>query len=311
MSALLRSQWPAGDGIHLGADELIALRGRCRALFLPGRQPARSALAGPHHSRFRGRGVDYLESRNYLPGDDIRNMDWRVTARTGRPHTKVFQEERERPIMVAVDRNPGMFFGTRTRLKSVQAAYLAAALGWIAVQRGDRIGGVIFGGGVHHELRPSGGRRGVMRLVQQLVRLCQPGEENGTDPLGETLQRMRNVVRPGSLLVIISDFFSLNGNADRHLSRLSQHNDVIGCQVLDPAEMDLPAGRYPITDGRQDGVLDTINNKSRQRFESLAADHQQQPRQLFLRYNCRWLSVATPDDPVDHLGRALRGFNAR
>jgi len=116
----------SGDGIHVSKAELIALEGRCRRRHLPAMRPARSALAGPHESRFRGRGVDYLESRIYMPGDDIRNMDWRVTARTGKAHTKVFQEERERPVIVVVDRNPGMFFATRGQLKTVMAAKIAS-----------------------------------------------------------------------------------------------------------------------------------------------------------------------------------------
>jgi uncharacterized protein (DUF58 family) len=131
-------QPPQGDGIHLSAAELIALRPRCHALRLPMRQPAASALAGAYRSRFRGRGVDFVESRNYQPGDDIRNMDWRVTARTGRPHTKVFQEERERPVLIVLDASPSLFFGTRKMLKSVAAGKLAAAVAWAAVRRGDR-----------------------------------------------------------------------------------------------------------------------------------------------------------------------------
>ena len=127
-----------GDGIHLTAAELISLRPRCHALRLPMRQPAASALAGAYRSRFRGRGVDFLESRNYQPGDDIRNMDWRVTARTGRAHTKVFQEERERPVLVVLDASPSLYFGTRRRLKSVAAGQMAAAVAWSAVRRGDR-----------------------------------------------------------------------------------------------------------------------------------------------------------------------------
>jgi uncharacterized protein (DUF58 family) len=124
-----------GDGIHLTAAELISLRARCHGLRLPMRQPAASALAGAYRSRFRGRGVDFVESRNYQPGDDIRNMDWRVTARTGKPHTKVFQEERERPVLIVLDASPSLYFGTRQRLKSVAAGHLAAVVAWSAVRR--------------------------------------------------------------------------------------------------------------------------------------------------------------------------------
>jgi uncharacterized protein (DUF58 family) len=297
-----------GDGIHLTAAELISLRPRCHALRLPMRQAAASALAGAYRSRFRGRGVDFLESRNYQPGDDIRNMDWRVTARTGKPHTKVFQEERERPVLVVMDASPSLFFGTKTRLKSVAAGQLAAAVAWSAVRRGDRIGGFLFAPGKHRELRPAGGRRGAMRMIQGLVDWLEPSADavQNAEPLSAALQRVRHAVRPGSLVVIISDFFSLDEACNRHLSRLRQHNDVIGCQVLDPAEHRLPAGRYPITDGRQTAVMDTVAATTKRQYEAMGQAHLREPRRLFQKHQCGWLVLNSDDDPVDVLGREMR-----
>jgi uncharacterized protein (DUF58 family) len=297
-----------GDGIHLSAAELISLRPRCHALRLPMRQPAASSLAGAYRSRFRGRGVDFLESRNYQPGDDIRNMDWRVTARTGKPHTKVFQEERERPVLVVLDASPSLYFGTRRVLKSVAAGQLAAAVAWSAVRRGDRIGGFLFAPGRHRELRPAGGRRGAMRMIQGLVDWLQPeqGPQEGQEPLSRALERVRHTVRPGSLVIIISDFFGLDEDCNRHLSRLRQHNDVVGCQVLDPAENQLPAGRYPITDGDNISVLDMGHKNSRNNYETMSLRHLDEPRRLFQKHQCGWLVLQTSDDPVDVLGRELR-----
>jgi uncharacterized protein (DUF58 family) len=300
-------QPPQGDGIHLSAAELIALRPRCHALRLPMRQPAASALAGAYRSRFRGRGVDFVESRNYQPGDDIRNMDWRVTARTGRPHTKVFQEERERPVLIVLDASPSLFFGTRKMLKSVAAGKLAAAVAWAAVRRGDRIGGFLFAPGRHRELRPAGGRRGAMRMIQGLVDWLEPGQANaGQESLSVALERVRHAVRPGSLIIIISDFFGMDENCNRHLSRLRQHNDVIGCQVLDAAEHQLPSGRYPITNGEESTVLDMGLQGARKRFEVMGLKHLSEPRRLFQKHQCGWLVLKTDDDPVDVLGRELR-----
>ena len=272
------------------------------------RQAAASALAGAYRSRFRGRGVDFLESRNYQPGDDIRNMDWRVTARTGRAHTKVFQEERERPVLIVLDAGPSLFFGTQRVLKSVAAGQLAAAVAWSAVRRGDRIGGFLFAPGRHRELRPAGGRRGAMRMIQGLVDWLQPEQApgEGGDFLSAALERVRHTVRPGSLVIIISDFFSLDEDCNRHLSRLRQHNDVIGCQVLDAAEYMLPAGRYPITDGERSSVLDMSQKASKTRYEDMCLRHLDEPRRLFQKHQCGWLVLHTQDDPVDVLGRELR-----
>ena len=306
---ILSSGRPAeGDGIHLGAEELIALRARCHALRLPMRQPAASALAGAYRSRFRGRGVDFLESRNYQPGDDIRNMDWRVTARTGKAHTKVFQEERERPVLVVLDASPTLYFGTRRRLKSVAAGQLAAAVAWSAVRRGDRIGGFLFAPGRHREIRPAGGRRGAMRMIQGLVEWLQPEHSTDAAPeaLSTALARVRHTVRPGSLVIILSDFYGLDEACNRHLSRLRQHNDVIGCQVLDAAENRLPRGRYPITDGRRAAVLDTGREGSRRRYETMIERHLEEPRRLFQRHSCGWMTLNADEDPVDVLGRELR-----
>jgi uncharacterized protein (DUF58 family) len=295
-----------GDGIHLSASELIALKPRCNALSLPIHRPSVSALAGAYRSRFRGRGVDFVESRSYLPGDDIRNMDWRVTARTGKPHTKIFQEERERPVLVVVDANPSLYFGTRTRLKSVAAGQLAAAIAWAAVRRGDRIGAFLFAPDRHRELRPAGGRRGAMRVIQGLVDWLNPeSAHQGQEPLSVSLERVRHTVRPGSLVLIISDFFNLDEQCHRHLSRLRQHNDVIGCQIMDPAEQDLPAGRFPISDGEHSAMLDTHQQKSRSQFEQMSVQHGEIPRRMFQRHKCGWMVLNTTDDPVEVLGREL------
>ena len=297
----------AGDGIHLSAAELIALKPRCNALSLPMNRPAASSLAGAYRSRFRGRGVDFVESRSYLPGDDIRNMDWRVTARTGKPHTKIFQEERERPVLVVVDASPSLYFGTRTRLKSVAAGQLAAAVAWASVRRGDRIGAFLLAGDAHLELRPRGGRRGAMRVIQGLVDWLNPEAiHQGHMPLSVSLERVRHTVRPGSLVLIISDFFNLDEQCHRHLSRLRQHNDVIGCQVMDPAEEHLPAGRFPISDGDNSAMLDTNQQKSRRKFDQMSTQHSEIPRRMFRRHKCGWMVLKTTDDPVDVLGRELR-----
>lgn len=297
----------SGDGIHLGATELIALKPRCNALSLPMHSPAASSLAGAYRSRFRGRGVDFVESRNYLPGDDIRNMDWRVTARTGRAHTKIFQEERERPVLVAVDISQSLYFGTRSKLKSVAAGEMAAAVAWASVRRGDRIGAFLFTAEDHRELRPTGGRRGAMRVIQGLVDWLDPDKPHqGFKPLSVSLERIRHAVRPGSLVLIISDFFNLDDQCHRHLSRLRQHNDVIGCQVMDPAEEFLPAGRFPISDGENSAMLDTHEELSRRKFDQMSSQHGEIPKRMFQRHKCGWMVLKTTDDPVEVLGRELR-----
>ena len=150
------------DGVYVRLEELIELQYRARGFsFLP-RQPVHSLLSGRHASRMRGRGLDFEELQGYLPGDDIRTIDWRVTARTGAAHTKMFREERERQVLVCVDQRSSMFFGSQYCCKSVLAARLAALISWAALQRGDRLGGLVFSESEHREIRPRRSRRSVV-----------------------------------------------------------------------------------------------------------------------------------------------------
>ena len=282
--------------------ELIDLQRYARKLDLKHRQPARAQLAGNHHSRFRGRGMDYQESRTYQPGDDIRNMDWRVTARAGRAHTKLFQEERERPVVLFLDLGPSLFFATQGALKSVIAARTAALLGWAAAAQGDCIGALLFNGG-HHELRPRSGHRGVLALIHSLLEHTDPvkGLASAAHPggLNDALVRLRRIVRPGSLVILISDFYGLDDNSGNHLLRLRQHNDLIALQALDPLELaPPPPGRYGVTDGEHSGVLDTRTSTGRQGYNDFFQQHRQVLQETLQKRAIPLLQLSTADDVV-------------
>jgi uncharacterized protein (DUF58 family) len=202
---------------------------------------------GDYRSPFKGRGIEFDESRPYQPGDDIRNIDWRVTARTDRPHTKIFREERERPVFMWVDLRPSMFFATRRCFKAVAAAEIAGLLAWSAERHGDRVGGVIFSEDVHHEIRPQRGRRGVLSFIRQLAThpAWRGPDRRGTEAgaAGRALLRLRRVARPGSLVFLISDF-----------------RDVVMIFVHDPVERTLPPpGVYRVSDGALEHELDTFD----------------------------------------------------
>ena len=296
-------------GVRVTADELIRLRLAARDLRLGGRRPALGASAGAHASRFRGRGMDYLESRGYQAGDDIRNMDWRVTARAGDPHVKLYTEERERPVVVMVDLNPGMFFGTRGAFKSVVAARAAALIGWAAVRHHDRIGGLLFNGN-HHELRPLGGQRGVLRLIRALVGATDPatGMRQPQHParLTEALRRLRRVARPGGLVCILSDFYGIDADTRVHLQRLRQHSDVVACQIVDALEIHAPPpGRYGISDGRRTAVLDTRSAARQAAYEQFFAQHHQAVAELMRACAVPLIRLATTDDVVERLRGGL------
>jgi uncharacterized protein (DUF58 family) len=302
----------AADGVRVTREELLQLRHSVRDLPLDSRKAATSVISGAHVSRFRGRGMDYLESRGYQPGDDIRSMDWRVTARSGRAHIKVYQEERERPIVVMLDLGPGMFFATRGAFKSVIAARAAALIGWAAVHNGDRIGALLFNGG-HHELRPLGGSRGVLSLIRMLVEMTDPARAPGGrsdsasgQHLNDALMRLRRVARPGSLVFLLSDFYGCDTDTRRHLQYLRKHNDVIALQIVDTLEMaPPPAGHYAISDGHNNGLLDTRSTARRQAYLDYFAAHHRAVRELMQQCAVPLQQLATTDSVAHSLRRVL------
>ena len=295
-----------GSGVRVRLEELIALRLRARRLARPALR-VRGSNSATHASRFRGRGVDYVESRNYQPGDDIRQMDWRVTARTGRPHTKVFEEEREQSILLIVDANPVMRFGTRVRFKSVQAARAAALAAWAAVQGGDRIGALGFGPGLNAEVKPGGGPRGALRVLRALAEWDAIAAQGGAAvPLSQALLRMRRLARPGCRVLLLSDGFSADAAAEAPLSLLAQHCDVAALLLTDPLERQAPApGRYALRSEGTQVVLDFANARTRTHWPQLFAERRQGFIDMLKRRGLGWTELDTAGEADAALARLL------
>ncbi len=294
------------SGVEVSVDDLIGLRFRAQRLELGIARRARHSMTGAHGSRFRGRGMEFAESRIYQPGDDVRSIDWRVTARTGRPHTKLFQEERERPVILLVDLGVSMFFGTRTAYKSVLAAETAALIAWAAMHGGDRVGALVAGRSHHLELEPVSGRRGVLRVLRALAALSrqESNDEEQQVKLCDSLLRARHVARPGSLLVVISDFYGLDEEAAGHLSRMRQHNDMLACWIHDRLEIEPPPpGRYGISDGWQTATLDTISRRARARYAASFGARFEALCATLGRLAIPLLPIATGDDVAEALRR--------
>jgi len=216
--------------------------------------------------------MEFDESRLYQPGDDIRSIDWRVTARSGHTHTKVYREERERPVLLWVDLQQSMFFGTRNYYKSVLAARLAALLAWSSVMHGDRLGGLVFSEQEHFESRPKRGNAAVLHFIQKLAGHEAWSHKPGFKPPEENngflaLNRLRQVTRPGSLIVLISDFRFLDNGCRIHLAQLARHNDVVLLFTHDPLEQALPpSGYYRLTDGSQKLAVDSAHQANRDQY---------------------------------------------
>lgn len=227
-------------------NDLLFLRGAAHRLTLRSRGPARALLLGSHRSSNRGRGLEFEEVRQYVPGDDPRSIDWRVTARRGRPHTKLYREERERPVWLLVDLNPTMYFGSRVQLKSTVAVRASALLAWVGAHGGDRIGAAITNGTVTRCIAPRSREAGVLPVLNTLIEL-QPTAPAPPPPraLHSSIETLAPLVHPGSLVLVLSDFAGLNEYDDALFSRLAAHSECRLFWISDPLEREgLPEGRF-------------------------------------------------------------------
>jgi len=287
---------------------LIRLNGPARAIALNVLR-VNSLQTGAYVSHFRGRGMEFDESRPYQPGDDPRSIDWRVTARSTTAYTKLFREERERPVLVVVDLRSNMHFATRGCFKSVNASRAAALISWAAHHRGDRLGGLIFGDTTHRELKPRLGRRAALRFVHQLAEhpdWTNRGIPDGSDPFAQAMSSLRRVARPGSLVVVISDFNGFNRAAQSYLSSVAHHNEVLAVFMNDPLERKLPPpGRYRIVSPDDELSIDTYAAAARRDYEHEFAERSHVLETFCHRYGVHLMPMSTDDDPVSTLQTAL------
>jgi uncharacterized protein (DUF58 family) len=298
-------------GAYTELRELVGLRHAARELDLGRQRKAFSLLVGPHQSTFRGRGLEFEEVRAYQAGDDIRSIDWRVTARTGKPHTKLFREERERPVIVLLDQSLSMFFGSRTCCKSVVGAHAAALLAWAAYRHNDRVGGLVFNGREHQEVRPRRNTRTVLQLLRgiddfnhRLHRRLTPA------PLGidRALEELRRITRPGANLFLISDFQGFSEAGLKHLHMLRKHNDLTALLVYDPLEEELPpSGRYPVTNGLARLLLDTGDSGLRRGHRDFFQQRRATLAQSLGRLGIPLLPLATSTSPRRYFRDILGG----
>jgi uncharacterized protein (DUF58 family) len=266
-------------GAVITLQQLLIQRHAARTLEYLMHSRSIAGISGLHLSKMRGRGIDFEEFRPYQAGDDIRLIDWRVTARTGRPFTKVFREERERPVIIAVDQTQNMYFGSQIAFKSVVAAQAAAVFCWLAIDNGDRVGGLVYSDNSSALVRPKRSRRSALHLLNQVFLYNQRlqgakalEQQQVIDPdfkpgLASALGQIRRITKPGSTLYVISDFMTLDAKALQYLNQLARHNNVVCCLVYDALEETLPVpGIYSITDGSHKGAINTHNSKARARY---------------------------------------------
>ena len=265
-----------------------------------------SLFTGEYHSVFKGQGMEFAEVREYQPGDEVRSIDWNVTARMRRPFVKRYVEERELTVMLAVDLSGSERFGTRGRFKSELATELGAVLGMSAVRNNDRVGALLFTDRIEHLLPPRKGRRHALRLIRDLLAFEPKGAR--TDIAG-ALQYLERMLSHHTIIFVISDF--LDAELEKPLKRLAQRHDVVAISVEDPSERLLPdvgLARFVDPETGETLDVDTSDTEVRARYERAMEGERDVRRRLLRRLAIDEIVVRTDQDYVQPL---LRFFRSR
>ncbi len=296
--------------VEVSLSELLQLSQVAKNLLSLSR--IKSSHTGLYSSRLLERGMEFAESRRYHMGDDVRNIDWKVTARSGKPHTKLFAAEKERQVLLLVDMRSSMFFATLGVFKSVQAALMAGLIGWSSIQTGNRLGGMIFDDLSHFEYRPALGKKALLPVLEQLAKSGAYNSARGTKSLSNNamdaaLYAMMRHISPGSLLFVLSDFRQLSAESCDMLMQMSRHADIRLCSIYDPLEAELPKnGEYPVTDGALRLDLNTSNREGVENYRKKFLERTEKLVSLGAQPHIRFMTCKTSDNCFEILRENLR-----
>tara|TARA_R110002110_G_scaffold205066_7_gene417263 strand:- start:418437 stop:419375 length:939 start_codon:yes stop_codon:yes gene_type:complete len=299
--------------IYTSLRELVRLRYSARGFSYLPRQPVRSLLSGRKRSRLRGRGLDFDELRHYRPGDDIRTMDWRVTNRTGKPHVRVYTEERDRPVIVVVDQRLPMFFGSQLKMKSVVAAEVAAITAWRVLGVGDRIGALLFNDEQILEVKPTRNERKVMGWLGDLTDMNRklhvaPDQKSDPAALGRALAAVERSIGHDYLVLLISDFYGWNDETLKTIRSIRRHNDIICSLVFDPLERDISrANKLVVSDGKFQLEIDPQQQGLGEKFEASFDSSMAHVQHELKRHDIPVLPIDTVTPVTDQLREKLGG----
>ncbi|MGO6969710.1 DUF58 domain-containing protein [Rhizobium leguminosarum] len=298
-------------GVYVSTDELVALEARARDLSFVQKARSHQQLAGRMQSAMRGRGLIFEELRDYLPGDDIRSIDWRVTARTSRPVVRVYSEEKERPALIIVDQRINMFFGSRRSMKSVTAAEAAMLCAWRILGSGDRVGGFVFGESGTSEVKPHRSRNAVIAFAEKIARQntsLRADSRGEPDPqaLDKVLSAVANIAHHDHLVVVVSDFDGHTATTRDILLRLSSRNDVICLLVYDPFLLELPtSGDIVVSGGGPQAELALRTASVRSSIDTFARNRGRELRAWQRQLGLPMLPISTAEETAPQLRRLL------
>ena len=288
-------------------DELLELRHLANKLGLVSSQRPHTQLSGLYASVFRGQGMDFDEVREYRPGDEVRHIDWRVTARMRKPYLKIYREERERHVVLCLDTSESMQFGTRGTFKSIQIAKVAALLGWSAQAHGDRVSGLLFGQEKLQFFRPQRDKRSFARLLYHLT--LPPSQTDHPTTLEEALVKLNSSTHRGALVFIMTDFSQISIKVlQRHLSQLHQRYEVVLINIEDPADYHLPAvGPIGfVTFSGKPVIVNTDDDRGRLAYRQVWEEHRHHLEKVARMFYMDLLSISTHKDAYQSLLEGLQ-----
>ena len=302
---------PLDTGVYVDLEQLIALEQKGRKVSLLPRQPVHSLLSGRYASRMRGRGLNFEEIRDYRTGDDVRSIDWKVTARLQSPHVRVFNEERDRQGLLIVDQRLSMFFGSRRAMKSVTAAEIAAVVAWRILNVGDRVGGIVFNDQDTDEVRPQRSRRIVLQFFDKIVAQNQAlgvdrGITRNPTMLNRAIDHARRLAAHDATVVIFSDFDGADETTRQTVAGIAAHNTVLAVVVHDPLQSELPeAGRMTVTDGELQIAVDVGHGDTRKNIVEMSEARLRNVFAWTHELGIPVLPLSTAEEPVNQLHHLL------
>lgn len=287
--------------VYANLESLLALRFHVKHKRLNHQQKLISAKGGYHQAVRKGRGMEFHEVREYVAGDEIRHIDWKVSARTQKVHTKVFTEELERPVICLVEQTPRLFFGSQQRFKSVQALNILSTLSWITLHQGDRLGGWVFNHQQQHWVDPKHRQQSAVHLIESALQLQQQLKEPKLTPFNwiQQLDQLKNRLKAGSRLFLIGDFLEADKLFFAKLTLLKKHLDLTLIHIYDPLEKQLPQTSLPavlkLTNGHQILEIDAHTQQHyQQTYQKAWQTLWQQSHQLHIPL----IEISTQEDPI-------------
>lgn len=286
-------------------EPLLSIRFHVKHRKLAQQQNMAMQQSGSHRTLRKGRGMEFSEVRQYQVGDDVRHIDWRVSARTQETHTKIFTEELDRPVLCLVEQTPNLFFGSRIRFKTDQAMRVLSVISWATLNQGDKIGGLVFNHKASQWVDPKHQQQALMKLFHAGIELQKPlktpSEVNPVNWL-KALKNIQKQARPGQKLFLIGDLIQFPQQGHAILQSLKRHLDINAIHVFDEIERQLPKlGLVRLTDGKNELQL----NSSEQKLQSNYAKHYQElwqkTQQIFIKMKIPLIAVSAQESAVESL----------